>query len=98
METRVADLGEEDLDVEVDLEDEDREWATSSFIPEEGHVYLQVIKYRRETMTVKFRVDEMERDEMAISWAILKEKEGGGRPSSAKAGTMGACGGNHPAR
>lgn len=97
METRVADLGEEELDVEVDLDDEDRDWATQSFVAEEGHVYLQVIKYRDQSMTVKFRVDEVERDKLAISWEVLKEYSGG-RPSSGRAGTMGKCGGGHPAR
>ena len=96
MKSKVADLGEEDLRVEVDLEEEDRDWSASSFIPEEGHVYLQVVNYQGGAMKVKFRIDEMERDEkLAISFEVLEEWSGG-RPSSAKAGVMGKCGGPHP--
>ena len=96
MRSRVADLGEAELDVEFD-EDQDRIWARDAFYPEEGHVYWQEIKTRFQTMTVKFRVEELERDEMRITWMVVRELEGDAPPGG-MSGTMGQCGGHHSAR
>ena len=96
MESRVADLGENKLDVAVDM-DEERFWADDSFPPQKDHVYLHDVKSNGQTMTVKFRVDEITNDELKISWEVVKEATTGHEPS-ALAGTMGQCGGHHQAR
>ena len=94
MNSRVADLGETTLDVE--LEPADRVWASQAFFPEEGHVYLHQIRHGDQSMVVKFRVDELQRDEMAISWLVVEEVAG--RGPTGMSGTMGQCGGHHQAR
>lgn len=98
MQTRVADLGENDLDVAVDM-DARHVWATQAFVPEEGHVYLQKIDCRGtgQKMIVKYRIDEAERDRLEVSWSVLEEVEGVLRPGG-MAGTMGQCGGRHGSR
>ncbi len=97
MDTRVADLGEqEDLDVEFDA-DEDRIWARDAYLPEEGHVYWQEIKCSGQTMTVMYRVQDVERDEIKLRWTVVKELEGFERRRGL-AGTMGQCGGQHGSR
>ncbi|MGI9519927.1 MAG: hypothetical protein ACR2NP_22930 [Pirellulaceae bacterium] len=97
MTSRVADLGEqEDLDVDFDP-DEDRIWASEAYLPEEGHVYWQEIKCAGQTMTVIYRVQDVERDEIKLRWTVVEEVEGAEAPLG-MAGTMGQCGGQHAAR
>ncbi len=99
MESRVADLGEqEDLDVEGPRGD-GRVWATKSFPPQQGHVYWQEIKTNGLTMTVKFRVNEISRDEIKIDWEVVEPLEGTPLATgTGVAGTLGSCAGEHPAR
>ena len=97
MASRVADLGEQDdLDVEFDA-DEKRIWASQAYLPEEGHVYWQEIKSNGRTMVVKYRVQDVERDEIKLRWTIVKKVEGRER-ARGMAGTMGQCGGHHASR
>lgn len=96
MESQVADLGENELDVEFDP-DKDRFWATQSYEPQEGHVYLQKIRSNGQTMTVKYRIEEVTAREVRLTWSTVQEVSGRAR-ASAYAGTMGQCGGRHPAR
>ncbi|MDG1809225.1 MAG: hypothetical protein P8I27_15135 [Pirellulaceae bacterium] len=94
MSSRVADLGEqEDLAVELDPK-EKRVWARQAYLPEEGHVYWQEVKCGGQTMTVKYRIQDIERDEIKIQWAVVNELAGP-VPSRGMAGTMGQCGGQH---
>ena len=94
MSSRVADLGEqEDLAVELDPK-EKRVWALQAYLPEEGHVYWQEVKCDGQTMTVKYRIQDIERDEIKIQWAVVNELAGP-VPSRGMAGTMGQCGGQH---
>ena len=99
MQSRVADLGEQ-LDMEIDYdesEDKDRFWAEQSFPPQEGHVYLHMIKCKDQTMTVMYRINEVSSDEIKLDWKIVKELSGT-EADGGNAGTMGQCGGSHPAR
>jgi len=96
MDSRVADLGENDLGVKVE-DDKERFWAEKAFPPEEGHVYLHKVKCHNQTMTVKFRVNELSHDEIKIDWTIVKELSGPER-AGGMAGTMGQCGGAHAGR
>ena len=96
MESRVADLGENEIDVEFDP-DKDHVWATKAFLPEEGHVYWQEIKSNGQTMTVRYRIVDLGRDEIKISWKVAQELDGRER-SGSMAGTMGQCGGEHASR
>lgn len=97
-ESRVADLGEsEDLDVEYD-EDKDHTWATQSFPPEEGHVYLHKVKCLGQTMIVKYHITEVSRDQIKLNWQVVRELDGTDRTGGGMGGTMGQCGGPHRAR
>lgn len=97
METRVADLGEQD-DLDVDFDpDAERVWASQAYLPEEGHVYWQEIKCNGQTMTVKYRIEDIERDEIKLTWSVVKEATGRER-ARGMAGTMGQCGGQHASR
>ncbi len=95
MNSQIADLGPAGLDVDVD-ETADIEWGDQAFLPQEGHVYMHEIRGVGRTMTVKFRVDEVSRDQIAISWAMIREPSE--KALTGMAGTMGQCGGNHAAR
>lgn len=95
MRSEVADLGELALDDEIDLEG-DHTWADQSLLPQAGHLYLHKVRTGTQTMTVKFRVDEVQPDKVSISWAAIKQVSGA--PPAAMAGTMGQCGGPHHAR
>ncbi len=95
MRSEVADLGALALDDEIDLEG-DHNWADQFLIPQAGHLYLHKIRSEGQTMTVKFRVDEVQPDKVSISWAAIKEVSGA--PPAGMAGTMGQCGGPHMAR
>lgn len=97
MESRVADLGEQDdLHVEFDP-DAKRVWATQAYLPEEGHVYWHEVKCNGQTMTVKYRIEDIERDEIKLKWTVVKELTGRER-ATGMGGTMGQCGGQHGSR
>ncbi len=97
MESRVADLGEH-ADLQVDLDpDEKTVWARQAYRPETGHVYWLEIQCAGQTMTVKYRINEIQRDEIKLTFSVVKPAEGREHPGG-MAGTMGQCGGAHGSR
>ena len=72
-------------------------WAKQAYQPEAGHVYWQEVKSHGQTMTVMYRINEIQRDKIKLTFSIVKPLEGP-EMGAAMAGTMGQCGGAHASR
>ena len=76
----------------------DMEWNRKSIEPKVGHVYLEEMIDGSDSprgMT-KFRVDAMNGNDLKISWRAISSLKPIAK-NRGQAGTMGACGGKHPA-
>jgi len=98
VESRICDLGKSSLKDAPDTAPADAKWYDECVKPVAGHVYLQEIKADKQTMTVKFLVDEVAEDKVKLTWVTVKPLAGP-TPEARRgaAGTMGQCGGEHAA-
>jgi hypothetical protein len=95
-EHRICDLGAAELEKAPDAAAADAEWKTQSLQPVAGHVYLLEVEQDKQSMTVKFRVEEVTDAAVKLAWLTVKPLAGPApEPGRGRAGTMGQCGGKH---